>query len=137
MTYTMITKNVSRMKLLTSEIIAKIPPLYSQENAGAAAKVVVKFFDPCGAATWYITEGNPIVIRNGVEVELERGVQDILPDDILIDFRFFGLCYIHEAEFGYVMYSELASVRGRAGLGIERDRHFDGKIGDTDEYKNM
>jgi hypothetical protein len=64
---------------------------------------VVKFFDPTGAATWLITE--------------------MMPDepDIL-----FGLCDLGMGcpELGYVSLSELQSVKGRLGLGIERDLHF-------------
>ena len=120
-------KPVARMKLLTQEIINSIPPLYSQEKLGDAAKVVVKFFNPCGSGTWYITEGNPIVVRNGETIELDGGVKEIQPTDELVDFRFFGLCELHEAELGYVMYSELATVRLNMGLGIERDMHFNNK----------
>ena len=64
---------------------------------------VVKFFDPTGAATWLITE--------------------MLPDepDIL-----FGLCDLGMGcpELGYVSLAELQSVKGRLGLGIERDLYF-------------
>jgi hypothetical protein len=64
---------------------------------------VVKFFDPTGAATWLITE--------------------MMPDqpDML-----FGLCDLGmgSPELGYVSLSELQSVMGRFGLGIERDLHF-------------
>jgi hypothetical protein len=64
---------------------------------------VVKFFDPTGAATWLITE--------------------MMPDepDIL-----FGLCDLGMGcpELGYVGLTELQSVTGRFGLGIERDLYF-------------
>ena len=64
---------------------------------------VVKFFNPTGAATWLITE--------------------MMPDepDIL-----FGLCDLGTGypELGYVSLSELQSVKGRLGLGIERDVYF-------------
>lgn len=69
---------------------------------------VVKYFDPCGAATWIITELMP--------AEAERVEPDIL----------FGLCDLGFGcpELGYVSLSELKSVRGRLGLGIERDLYF-------------
>jgi hypothetical protein len=64
---------------------------------------VVKYFDPTGAATWLITE--------------------LMPDepDIL-----FGLCDLGMGcpELGYVSLAELQSVKGRLGLGIERDLYF-------------
>lgn len=40
------------------------------------------------------------------------------------DVTFFGLVDGHEAELGYFSLSELSAVKGRFGLGIERDRHF-------------
>jgi hypothetical protein len=69
---------------------------------------VVKYFDPCGAATWIITELTPPE-ADGVE------------PDIL-----FGLCDLGFGcpELGYVRLSELRSVTGRLGLGIERDFYF-------------
>jgi hypothetical protein len=69
---------------------------------------VVKYFDPCGAATWIITELMP--------AEGEGTEPDIL----------FGLCDLGMAcpELGYVRLSELKSVTGRLGLGIERDLYF-------------
>jgi Protein of unknown function (DUF2958) len=64
---------------------------------------VVKFFDPCGPATWIITE--------------------MMPDDPDI---LFGLCDLgmDYPELGTVRLSELQSVRGKLGLGIERDLLF-------------
>lgn len=64
---------------------------------------VVKLFNPCGAATWLLTE--------------------LEPDDPDVAW---GLCDLGMSfpEFGTVSLSELASVRLRFGLGIERDLHF-------------
>ena len=69
---------------------------------------LVKYFDPCGAATWIITELTP--------AEAEGVEPDIL----------FGLCDLGMGcpELGYVSLSELRSVRGRLGLGVERDLYF-------------
>ena len=63
---------------------------------------VVKLFNPCGAATWIITE------------MMEDG-------DTL-----FGLCDLGfgTPELGYVSLAEIESVKGPFGLGIERDLHF-------------
>ena len=67
---------------------------------------VVKLFNPCGAATWLISA--------------------IEPDDPDI---LFGLCDLGMGfpELGSVRLSELESVRGRLGLGIERDLFFEAK----------
>ena len=64
---------------------------------------VVKLFTPDGAATWLLTE-------------LDPGAPDIA----------FGLCDLGmgSPELGYVSLAELASVRGRFGLAVERDLHF-------------
>ncbi|MHC2585419.1 DUF2958 domain-containing protein [Bradyrhizobium diazoefficiens] len=64
---------------------------------------VVKLFNPCGAATWLLTE--------------------IDPSDETVAW---GLCDLGMGfpEFGTVSLTELAEYRGRFGLGIERDLHF-------------
>jgi hypothetical protein len=71
-------------------------------NAETDPVPVVKFFDPNGAATWLITE--------------------MMPDGDTL----FGLCDLgmDEPELGTVRLSELESVKGRFGLGIERDLWF-------------
>ena len=92
------------MKLLTKELLAKLPKLYSQEDVSDPI-VLAKFFDPCGSWTWFIIEGEP-------------------EGD---DFRFFGLVHGHERELGYFMLSELEDIKGPFGLGIERDLNWDPK----------
>ena len=64
---------------------------------------VVKLFTPDAQCTWLLTELDP---------------QD---EDIA-----FGLCDlgIGSPELGLVRISEIASVRGRLGLPVERDLHF-------------
>ena len=66
-------------------------------------KPVVKLFNPCGAGTWLLTE-------------LDSEDPDIA----------FGLCDLGMdcPELGSVRISELESVRGPFGLGIERDLHW-------------
>ena len=67
---------------------------------------VVKLFNPVGAATWLLTE--------------------IDPDD---ETKAWGLCDLGMGfpEFGTVSLTELASYRGRLGLGIERDLYFEAR----------
>ena len=86
------------MKLLTKEILKRLPALYSQEN-NPDPIVQVKFFDPCGSWTWYATE------FDGKDI-------------------FFGLVDGFEKELGNFSLSELQSYKGRFGLGIERDLYF-------------
>jgi hypothetical protein len=100
------------MKLLTSGQRAK---LLDNGRRQAAVKgtpdeidfhAVVKLFDPCGAATWLLTE--------------------IDPDDETVAW---GLCDLGMGfpEFGTVSLTELAEYRGRLGLGIECDPHFEAR----------
>ena len=64
---------------------------------------MVKLFTPDAGATWLLTE-------------LDPADQD----------RAFGLCDLGLGcpELGWVSLAELASVRGRLGLPVERDLHF-------------
>lgn len=91
------------MKLLTKRLKNQIPAIYSTESVPLKEKeIICKFFNPCGAGTWYVIEGQE-----------EEG-----------DFIFFGLVDLHEQEFGYFSLEELESIRLPYGLGIERDIHF-------------
>ena len=100
------------MKLLPKEIREQLPPLYSQDGKGGKAVVYVKYFTPSSSWTWLATEGEPVLDESGKEV----------------DFKFFGLVFGHEREFGYFLLSELEEVRGPMGLPIERDLHFKPKM---------
>jgi len=95
------------MQLLTDEIKATLPPLYSTEDIPCDEKqIVLKFFNPMGAATWYIAEGS----------EQEDG-----------DWLFFGYCDLGHpdcAEWGYVTLAELQSLKLPFGLSIKRDIYF-------------
>ena len=97
------------MKLITKELEKKFKdfPLGSQSGKYGLAKVIVKFFNPCGIGTWLITEGE----------RTEDG-----------DFEMFGYCHLgndEDAELGYVRLSELEEIKGPLGIGIERDLYFE------------
>ncbi len=85
--------------LMSEEISAKLPPLYSGESKGLEAKAYVKYFTPDSNWTWYASEFDG--------------------EDI-----FFGLVSGFEIELGYFSLRELQEVRGPMGLPIERDLHF-------------
>lgn len=97
------------MKLLTESQRQKLIDngRRQAEVKGTPAEIdfepVVKLFNPCGAATWLLTE--------------------IDPSDETVAW---GLCDLGMgcAEFGTVSLTELAEYRSRIGLGIERDLHF-------------
>ena len=89
------------MELLTDELRAQLPALYGQENE-SDAMIHAKFFTPWTGWTWFVTEGSQ-------------------QED---DFIFFGYVIDLESEWGYFSLNELESVRGPAGLTIERDLYF-------------
>ena len=92
------------MQLLTDQLRSTLPPLYSQEDQPDPI-VHAKFFDPTGSATWYVLEGGPV--------------------DGGSDYHFFTyVTGLMEDELGYTSLAELRRVRGRWGLGIERDLHW-------------
>ena len=88
------------MKLITKQLEREFAkyPLYSQDGKGKDAKVLAKFF--LQSFTWYVLEfdGND---------------------------TFFGIVINgDDGEYGYFSLSELQSVRGMWGLGVERDKYF-------------
>jgi hypothetical protein len=89
------------MELLTEELKAKLPPIYSQE-ADPDPVVHARFFTPDSSWTWFVTEGSP-------------------EGD---DYRFFGFVRGLEDEWGYFLLSQLTAARGRLGLPVERDLCF-------------
>ena len=86
------------MKLLTKKLREQL--LANGRNRDRDHPPVVRFFNPCGAGTWLFSE---------------------LSED---GDTLFGLADLGEPELGYASLSEIASVRLRFGLGIERDLHF-------------
>ena len=107
------------MKLLTKEVLSKLPPLYSQDGKGRDAVAWVKFFNPTGAGSWFASEGSKVCSGHGC-------FDCTLCGDPAnwTEFLFFGLVDLLEKELGYFALSDLEEFRGRAGLGIERDLYF-------------
>ncbi|MCO6512280.1 MAG: DUF2958 domain-containing protein [Aridibacter famidurans] len=90
------------MKLLTEELRAQLPALYSTEGTSAMDKhVYAKFFFPMGNWTWFVLEGSA-------------------QED---DFLFFGYVVGLEEELGYFSLSELEGIDIH-GLTVERDLYF-------------
>jgi hypothetical protein len=93
------------MKLVTDAQRRELTANGERSAAGEEIdpRPVVKLFTPDAGATWLLTELDPSE-----------------PD------RAFGLCDLGLGcpELGYVSLAELAAVRGRLGLPIERDLHF-------------
>ena len=91
------------MQLLTKALLARFAKVGSQEHI-ADPKVIAHFFNPTGAGNWLATEYNPT----------ERTF-----------FGYVSLFGDYNDELGYFSLDELAQYRGKFGLGIERDLHFD------------
>ena len=85
------------MKLMTKALLKTLPPIGANEGKGDESIVKIKFFLPWSNWTWY-----------GVEYDPEERL-------------FYGLVDGHEMELGYFSLTELESIKGRAGLTIERD----------------
>jgi len=94
------THPLQHQNVLTTEIAKKIYPMYGAEKVKDPI-VPLKLFNPTGDQTWYIWEIN-------TKENLAFGV----------------FTNIDGAELGYFDLDELRNVRGRFGLGIERDQHF-------------
>lgn len=88
------------MKLITKEIQERLQKNYSKGST-MDQDVVCKFFDPAGSWTWYAMNQDP---------------KD--PDYL------WGIVKGFELEIGSFSLSELQSIKGPFGLGIERDLHF-------------
>ena len=89
------------MKLLTKALLKRFSQVGTQSEDSNPI-VLCKFFNPCGAGTWYATEFNP--------------------DDGCFFGYVTGLGY---DEWGYFSLYELTSVKCPPfGLPIERDLHF-------------
>ena len=98
------------MKLLTKEILKKVPALYAMDGKKPEdVPVIAKFFTPWADWTWFMTEYDP-----------ESG-------------NAFGYVKGNYPEMGYFNIPELIAIRGPAGLGIERDINFKGTLADVME----
>jgi len=90
------------MKLLTDELIKRFEKVGRQEEVKDPV-IIAKFFNPTGAGTWFATEYDPQ------------------------SKNFFGYVSIFgdwNDEWGYFSLTELESLKGPFGLGIERDIYF-------------
>ena len=95
-------KGVSNMKLMTKTLEQRFAQVGSQEGAKDPL-VIARFFNPTGAGTWYATEYDPVT---------------------RIFFGYVSIFGDWNDEWGSFSLDELENYRGRFGLGIERDLHF-------------
>jgi hypothetical protein len=92
------------MKLLTKAIEERFAKLGKQDVPDPI--VVCKFFNPSGAGTWHATSYDPKM-------------------DEFFGWVTMGAINDQDAELGYFSHTELREYKGRFGLGIERDLHFE------------
>lgn len=85
------------MKLLTKPQRTQMIKNHEQQDGTKKFDCVVKLFNPLGMGTWYLSELDP---KTNIA---------------------YGLCVLHEAEYGYVSLDELSNTDVGMGLGIERD----------------
>jgi len=90
------------MNLFTKEIEAKAQAQYKFGADMEKQVIVAKFFNPTGPGTWWLMNQDP---------------ND--PDYL------WGVVDLFEIEVGSFSKSELENYRGKFGLGIERDLHFE------------
>lgn len=84
---------------MTKELETRFAEVGSQES-NANPIVIAKYFNPCGAGTWYATEYDPANKMFFGYVSILGGWND---------------------EWGFFSLEELETIRGPLGLGIERD----------------
>ena len=106
------------MKLLTKEIEKKLEksPYGSKDGMGMDAPLVVKFFNPSGAGTWLITEGE----------KQENG-----------DWLLYGYCHIQEWEWVWLHSHGMLGLKMGTGedpasalsLARKNKKSGDGQIG--------
>ncbi len=113
----LITKTIAR------KLVAADKAFLASEEGETGDQIIVKFFNPTGAQTWYIVGATPLDSVNGQ------------PDhdnfESAKDWHMFGFCdlgFAGCAELGYVLLSELKKIRGQFGLKIERDRNYSGSL---------
>lgn len=116
---------------LTDEVkkaLAKYP-YRSQDGKGMKAKVIMRFFNPVGTGTWYVTEMADVLYQKNAKkgtdyVTYEKRDPDFSFDKVK-DVVFFGLAELgYEFEWGSFSMSELSGLILPHDMEIERDEHI-------------
>lgn len=100
------------MELITKKIeeAFRQHPLRSGSGNPFDRECIVKYFNPVGVGTWFITEAEQLA--NG-------------------DWEMYGFCHLGDddmAEWGYVMLSDLQNLRLPFGMSVERDLYASGTV---------
>jgi len=109
------------MKLMTPEIAEQLfkNDLQVQETGESPDTIVVKYFNPTGAGSWYIVSATPV----------NDDGEPIIDYSLASDWHMFGYCDLslgpYCAELGYVMLSDIESIKDICMLPAERDLCFE------------
>ena len=93
------------------------------------AKVIMRFFNPVGTGTWYVTEMADVLYQKNAKkgtdyVTYEKRDPDFSFDKVK-DVVFFGLAELgYEFEWGSFSMSELSGLILPHDMEIERDEHI-------------
>jgi len=130
------------MKMLTKELQKIVPALYTNEEKDPKDIMChLKYFNPVGHWTWYITEASAVGLdKEGEEIykALDEFEDTITKFDELyrlidgeemavLDVIMFGWVDGDFPELGYVSLKELMGVRLPFGMSIERDLYWNPK----------
>lgn len=110
---------MARQKLLTKEIINRMPGPREQDGKGEDAVVHLKLFDPYGSGTWLITEAWQIVVDKEGNDRDEPLKYKIKEGETVADVHLYGYCSLFPGtwEWGPVSLKEIESANC-----IERER---------------
>ena len=125
------TLHTRRQPFLTDEVKKALTkyPYRSQDGKGMKAKVIVRFFNPCGTGTWYVTEMADIrYMKNqgkGTDYVTYEKPDPKLNLDKVRDIVFFGLAELgYEFEWGSFSMNELSGLILPHDMEIERDEQI-------------
>jgi len=120
------------MKLMTKEIEKRFKAIGSQDiDVVKDPIVVVKFFYPAGAGTWWAIELEEYRLKNNKDQwkytndfnVKEKAIKNGYKLDDIIFFGYASIFGDHNDEWGSFSLKELENFKGKFGLGIERDLH--------------
>lgn len=118
------------MKLMTMQLLKRFAQVGRQDNVKDPL-VIARFFNPAGAGTWYATEYDPETRTFFGYVSIVERLIKLSLGDIRIAHALSktqivsGVLRDWNDEWGSFSLDELQNYRGRFGLGIERDLHFE------------
>lgn len=113
-----------KQKLLTKEIMNRMPFYKGQDGKGKDAIVHLKLFNPYGTGTWLITEGWQLIDDGSEDYRNEPLKYIPKLGEKVVDIILYGYCHIYELELGNVWEWGNVSLNEVEYLGkIEREKY--------------